>query len=79
MGERESERSIRSSGPLQDLFALGLSGKQSSRIERQALAAFLDLPRGLSSSAFLDAINALYTKEEIIKQVELWRREADKK
>ena len=48
-----------------DLFALGLSGKPDSATKRKELLKKMELPERLSANAFLDVINALYTKEEI--------------
>ncbi len=47
-----------------DLFLLGLSGS-GSRERRAAICRKLSLPVGLSSKAFLEAINILFTKEEL--------------
>lgn len=62
-----------------DFYALGLSGRENSGDVREALARFLDLPCGMSSSAFLDAVNAVFGYEEFIKAVEQWRQEEDKR
>lgn len=62
-----------------DFYALGLSGGTDSSALRERLADFLELPKGMSSSAFLDAVNAVYGAEEFIKAVELWRQEEDKR
>lgn len=53
----------------QQLFALGLSGNQNAKQKREEAAEKLGLPKGLSSNAFLDALNALYTYEEFFKAV----------
>ena len=53
----------------QQLFALGLSGNQNAKQKREEAAEKLGLPKGLSSNAFLDALNALYTYEELFKAV----------
>lgn len=54
----------------QHLFALGLSGQPDSAAKREEVAKKLELPGGLSSNAFLDALNALYTLEEIKAVIE---------
>lgn len=54
----------------QHLFSLGLSGQPDSKTQREEVAKKLDLPKGLSSNAFLDALNALYTLEEIKAVIE---------
>ena len=53
----------------QQLFALGLSGNQNAKQKREEAAEKLGLPKGLSSNAFLDALNALYTYDEFFKAV----------
>ena len=63
-------------------FELGLSGGKDSSFLRNNLAAFLNLPTGISANAFLDCINATFEYNEFIKAVELWRKaelEEDKK
>lgn len=52
-----------------DMFLMGLSGRADSKKKRALLADALGLPSGLSSSALLDLLNALYNKEEIEKKV----------
>ena len=47
-----------------DLFDLGLSGRDSARERRTAVLRSLDFPVYLSTNAFLDAMNALFTLEE---------------
>ncbi len=51
-----------------DLFAWGLSGDGSVK-KRNALKSRLGLPQALSTSALLDAVNLLYSYEEIEKIV----------
>ena len=48
-----------------DLYLLGLSGSRDSSLKRKALLRYLGLPERLSPNAFLDVLNALYTKDEI--------------
>lgn len=50
-----------------DLAALGLSGGVDSGLKRVALQQQLGLPKNLSANALLQALNALYTKEEFLK------------
>lgn len=50
----------------QDLMELGLSGGADSSAKRKALLKHLDLPEHLSANAMLQAINMLYTKEDLI-------------
>ena len=47
-----------------DFYADGLSGGDGAAERREALAAALDLPRGMSANALLDAVNLLYTYDE---------------
>ena len=53
-----------------DFYADGLSGGDGAAIKREALAAQLDLPRGMSANALLDAINLLYTYDEYKEAIE---------
>ena len=53
-----------------DLFALGLSGWADSAGRRKALQKRLGLPERLSASGFLQALNALYGKKELMKLLE---------
>lgn len=61
-----------------DLFTLGLTGGENSSLLRQRLSAFLDIPTGFSTNAFLDLINTLYEKEAFLEKVKQWQQEADK-
>ncbi|MBQ6153387.1 MAG: DUF4093 domain-containing protein [Ruminococcus sp.] len=47
-----------------DLYDLGLSGRENSKILREELLSSLGLPKYLSTNALVDALNCLYTKEE---------------
>ena len=51
----------------QDLMELGLSGCTDSAAKRRKLLAALDLPEHMSANALLQALNLLYTKEELIR------------
>ena len=53
-----------------DMFCLGLSGGPDSKQRRLALIKTLNLPEHLSSNALLQALNLLYTKDEIIRIVD---------
>lgn len=53
-----------------DLFSLGLSGGENAKERREALARRCGLPRDMSSNALLAALNLLYTKDEILKEIE---------
>lgn len=53
-----------------DLFELGLSGGQNSSQKRLALLKHLELPEHMSANAMLQALNLLYTKEELYRLVE---------
>lgn len=48
----------------QDMYFLGLSGRDDSAKRREALSKKLGLPTHLSANALLDAINLIFTKEE---------------
>ena len=50
----------------QDLMELGLSGCTDSSFKRKALLKYLQLPEHMSSNAMLQALNLLYTKEELV-------------
>lgn len=47
-----------------DLYSLSLSGCAYSAKNRQRIISALGLPKTLSSNAFLDVVNTLYTPEE---------------
>ena len=49
----------------QDLMGLGLSGGPDASVKRLALLKKLDLPEHMSSNAMLQALNLLYTLEEL--------------
>ena len=54
-----------------DLFDMGLSGGPDSKIKRQKLMKMLDLPEHMSANALLQALNLLYTKDELYRLVDL--------
>ena len=49
----------------QDLYELGLTGKENSAILREELLKKLELPTYLSTNAMLSALNCLYSLEEL--------------
>ena len=53
-----------------DLFELGLSGGESSADRRKALQRRLKLPERLSANGLLQALRALYTREELLDILE---------
>lgn len=48
-----------------DFYALGLSGKDDSKSRREAILKSLNLPTNMSPNAMLQAMNMLFTKEEL--------------
>lgn len=52
-----------------DLYELGLSGKKESSVKRTELLKKLNYPERISGKAFLDIINSLYSKSEIIELI----------
>ena len=54
-----------------DLFALGLSGGPDSAARRQALLRRLDLPEHLTANGMLEALNLMYSREELERLLEL--------
>ena len=53
-----------------DLFCMGLSGSPDSKAKRLVLLKMLGLPEHMSSNAMLQALNLLYTKDEIYRIVD---------
>ena len=53
----------------QDFMELGLSGGADSSTKRRALLKYLELPEHMSSNAMLQALNLLYTKENLAEIV----------
>ena len=49
----------------QDMMQLGLSGGENASARRSALTKMLGLPEHLSANALLQALNVLYTLEEL--------------
>lgn len=54
----------------QDLMELGLSGGENSSARRLALLKRLDLPEHMSANAMLQALNLLFTREELVAALE---------
>lgn len=48
-----------------DMFNLGLSGREDSAAQRDALCDKLGLPRGMNAKALISALNIISSKEEI--------------
>ena len=61
------EETQRSAGNItkQDMMELGLSGGQDSSLLRKKLLKTLDLPEHMSANALLQAVNLLYTLDEL--------------
>ena len=59
----------------QDFMALGLSGGPNSSALRLALLKKLDMPEHMSANAMLQALNLLYTPEELEAQVAALEKE----
>lgn len=71
-GATFEEGTARSTGGItkQDMAALGLSGGKNAAIRRVALLRKLSLPEHMSANALLQALNLLYTLEELTGIVE---------
>ncbi len=54
----------------QDLMALGLSGGPNSAEKRQALLKKLNFPEHMSANAMLQALNLLFSLEELTGQIQ---------
>jgi ribonuclease M5 len=57
--------SVRQSITKQDLMELGLSGGKDSNQKRKSLLKKLDLPEHMSANAMLQALNLLYTIDDL--------------
>ncbi|MBQ8797777.1 MAG: DUF4093 domain-containing protein [Oscillospiraceae bacterium] len=53
-----------------DMVELGLSGGADSKQKRLTLMKYLGLPEHMSSNALLQALNLLYTKDELLRVLE---------
>lgn len=49
-----------------DLFDLGLCGGENSAVKRKLLQQKLGFPSGLSANMLIEAVNALYSREEFL-------------
>lgn len=65
--EGESQTSQKGGITKLDLFNMGLSGNPDSKAKRKALLQMLQLPEHMSTNAMLQALNVLYTKDEIYR------------
>lgn len=65
----ETEATVPEKEPITkaDLFVLGLTGGTDSSSKRQALLKRLDLPEHLTSNGLLEALNLLYSREELFE------------
>lgn len=52
-----------------DLYELGLSGRHGSEERRRALQKSLNLPERLSANGLVQALNALYSREELFEKL----------
>lgn len=52
-----------------DLFEMGLSGTPDSKAKRLKLLQKLGLPEHMSSNSMLEALNLLYSKEELLELI----------
>ena len=68
--EGEDQKAATSQLTKLDLFQLGLSGGPDSKAKRQAVLKHLGLPEHMSANAMLQALNLLYTKDELYKFVD---------
>ncbi len=67
LGERPAPETKAEKITKADLYGLGLSGGPDSGEKRKALQRALGLPERLSSNGLLDALNALYGREEFLR------------
>ena len=65
----DSAQSTRGTITKQDMASLGLSGGKDAAAKRQALQKKLDLPAHMSANALLQALNLLYTLDELTQTV----------
>ena len=56
-----------------DLFCLGLSGGKDSQLRRREMLRRLDLPEHMGANALLSVLNALYSREEFLREADAWR------
>ena len=55
-----------------DLYEAGLSGRQDSAARRRAFLRFAALPERLTGATLLKALNAFMTKDDFIKQLQIF-------
>lgn len=58
-----------------DLFNIGVSGTADSKLKRQSLCEFLQLPKNLPANSLLDVLNSLYGFENFMCEVQKWKQE----
>lgn len=58
-----------------DMFLAGISGNENSSEKRKTLLSKLGLPTNLSSSAMLDILNTLFSREEFFEVIKEWQSE----
>ncbi len=65
----EDGEAIQSRQPITkaDFYELGLTGGPDSAARRSALLRKLDLPERMTANALLEAVNLLYSREELLK------------
>lgn len=63
--EDEAPPELRESLTKADLFAMGLSGGEGSAERRRRLLKRLDLPEHLTANGLLEALNLLFSREEL--------------
>lgn len=68
--EGESQRENMTPITKLDMIFMGLSGSPDSKAKRKALQKMLQLPEHMSSNALLQALNLLYSKEQIYRLVD---------
>lgn len=68
--EEEAPAAVKTEITKLDLFEIGLSGNPDSKAKRKALLKMLDFPEHMSANAMLQALNLLYTKEELYALVD---------
>ena len=68
--EGEDEAAPRGEITKADLMDLGLSGGKDASTKRLALMKRLNLPEHMSPNAFLQALNLLYSKQELLELLE---------
>ena len=68
--EEEALAPVKSEITKTDLFEMGLSGNPDSKAKRKALLKLLEFPEHMSANAMLQALNLLYTKEELYELVD---------